>query len=111
VNSSALSHLNDKVDIGVVVVVPATGDLDILVGHADVLGVRLEVFGGGHDNKLDGALVAKGLVGPFSHGADLLDGSNAVVRDKDLCDDGVAAVGEDKVADRTGSSSLDRVAT
>jgi hypothetical protein len=55
-----------------------------LVRHADVVGIGVEVLRGGHDGELDGALVAKGLVGPFSDGADLLDGSNAVIGDEHL---------------------------
>lgn len=33
---------------------------------------------------MDGALVAKRLVGPFSHGSDFLDGSDTVVGNQDL---------------------------
>jgi len=58
--------------------------LDVLVGHADVLSVRSEIFGRRHDGELDRPLVAKRLVRPFPHGADLLDCGNTIVRDKHL---------------------------
>ncbi len=59
-------------------------NLDVLVRHADVVCVGRQVLGRGHDGELDGALVAKGLVGPFPDAADLLDGRDAVVRNEDL---------------------------
>jgi hypothetical protein len=44
----------------------------------------MQILGGGHDGELNGTLVAKGLVGPFPHGTDLLDGGDTVVGDEDL---------------------------
>jgi hypothetical protein len=58
--------------------------LDILVRHADVLGVGLQILGRGHDGELDGPLIAKCLVCPLPHGADLLDCRNTVVCNEHL---------------------------
>lgn len=67
VYAHALGNVDDKLDIGIVVVVCATRNLDVMVGHPDVVGVRLEIFRGSHDGELDGALVAERLVGPFPY--------------------------------------------
>lgn len=104
VNSSALSNIDNEIHVGVVVVVGSSWHLNILIGHADVFGVDLEILRCCHDGELDGTLVAKGLVRPLADGADLLDGSNTVVGDQDLCDDTVASMLADKVADRASSS-------
>jgi hypothetical protein len=84
VNVHALSNVNDELDVGVVVVVGATRDLDVLVRHADVVCVGRQVLGGGHDGELDGALIAQCLVCPLPHGADLFDGGDTVIRNQDL---------------------------
>jgi hypothetical protein len=55
-----------------------------LISHADVVGVRRQIFWRCHHCELNGTLVAKGLVGPFSDGSDLLDSRDTVVGDKDL---------------------------
>lgn len=65
VHACALGHVDDEIDIGVVVVVAAAGNFDVLVGHADVVGIDLEVLWRGHDDELDGALIAKRFVRPF----------------------------------------------
>lgn len=83
-NIHALGNVDNELDVGVVVVVCAAGDLDIVVGHANVVGVGLQVLGGGHDGEVDGALVAKHFVGPFSDGSNLLDGGDAVVGNQNL---------------------------
>ena len=84
VNVHALSNVNDELDVGVVVVVGATGDLDVLVRHADVVCVGRQVLGSGHDGELDGALIAQCLVCPLPHGADLFDGGDTVIRNQNL---------------------------
>lgn len=45
VDAGALCDVDDDVDVGVVVVVRASGHLDVLVGHPNVVGVDLEVPG------------------------------------------------------------------
>lgn len=84
VDIRALGDINNQLDVGVVVVVGAAGDLDVVVGHADVVGVGLQVLGRGYDGEVDGALVAERLVRPLADGADLLDGGDAVVGNQDL---------------------------
>lgn len=41
VDIHALSNVDNELDVGVVVVVGAAGNLDIVVGHANVVGVGL----------------------------------------------------------------------
>ena len=83
-NAHTLGNIDDELDVGVVVVVGATGDLDVLVRHADVVCVGRQVLGGGHDGELDGALIAQCLVCPLPHGADLFDGGDTVIRNQNL---------------------------
>ena len=83
-NTCTLRHIDDIVDIGVVVVVCASGNFDISVSHPDVLCVDAQVFRRGHDCELDLAVRAECLVGPFPDGPDLLDGGDTVVSDEDL---------------------------
>jgi hypothetical protein len=80
----ALRNIDDQLDIGVVVVVSATWDLDVVVSHADVVCIGLQILGRGHNSEMDSPLVTKDLICPFSHGADFLDGGNTVVRNQDL---------------------------
>ncbi len=75
----ALGNVDDELDIGVVVVVCATGDLDVVVRHPDVIGIGLKIFWRGHHCELDGPLVVELLVRPFSYRPNLLDGSDTVV--------------------------------
>jgi hypothetical protein len=74
----------NELDVGVVVVVGATRDLDVLVRHADVVCVGGQVLGCGHDSELDGALIAQCLVCPLPHGADFFDGGDTVVCNENL---------------------------
>merc|ERR1719199_1015003 len=91
VNALGDGGLDDEVDIGVVVGVLATRNLDKRVGKADELRVGVEVLGGRHGDELDGALVTELHVRPLAHGKDRLGRSHAVVGDQDLADRKVAA--------------------
>lgn len=102
VDAHALGDIDNQLDVGVVVVVGATGDLhsdrqyspparavwepylNIVVGHADILGIGLEILRRGHDSERDGTLIAERLVGPLPDRADLLDGGDTIVGDQDL---------------------------
>lgn len=66
VDVHALGNIHDQFHVGIVVVVCASGDLDVVVGHSDVVCVGRQIFGGSHDGEVDGSLVAERLVGPFS---------------------------------------------
>lgn len=79
-----LGNIDDQFHIGVVVVVGAARHFNVVVCHSDVVRVGLQIFGGGHDRELNGALVAERLVSPFSNRSDLLNGSNAVVGNQNL---------------------------
>jgi hypothetical protein len=63
----ALSDVDDQIDVGVVVVVRAARNRHKVVGHADVLGVGVQILGRCHGDKRHGAIVAKRLVGPLPH--------------------------------------------
>jgi hypothetical protein len=75
-HTGPLSNVDNDVDVGVVVVVGSTGHFDVLVGHADVVGVDLKIFRSGHHDKLDRALRTERLVRPLAHRANLFDGSD-----------------------------------
>ena len=79
-------NLYDEFDIGIVVVIRAPRHVHDFVTHAYVLGVCPKIFGGGHNDKEDGALVPEGVIRPFSDGADALNCADAVVGNKDLVD-------------------------
>lgn len=79
-----LSDINNQLHIGIIMVICAAGNLDVVIRHADVVCIGLQIFRGGHHSELDGPLVAEGLVGPFPDGPDLLDSGDTVVRDKYL---------------------------
>lgn len=89
----------------------------------------MQIFRRSHDRELNGTLVAERLVGPFSDGADLLDGRNTVVGNENLdttivrhgfppfaskvirteahrTDNGVTVVLSDKVLDDTRGCSV-----
>jgi hypothetical protein len=91
VDVHALGDIDNQLHIGVVVVVSAARDFDIVVCHSDVICVGLQIFRSGHDGELNGALVAESLVSPFSDRSNFLDGSNAVVGDQNLCAAGWSA--------------------
>jgi hypothetical protein len=136
-HSGSLGNIHDEIYVGVVVVVAASGYLDVPIRHPDVFGVDPQILRGGHDGKLDGAFVAKGLVGPFPDRTDLLDGGDTVVGDEDLCildtrfwsahrvfglnkcrnlladlgDDGVTVMGLDPVWDLAGGGILEGIPT
>jgi hypothetical protein len=83
-NAGSLSHIDDKVNVGVVVVVASTRHLDVSIGHPDVLGVNPQIFRGSHDREFDGSLIPKRLVGPFSDRTNLFYSGDTVVGDEDL---------------------------
>jgi len=58
--------------------------LNILVRHPDVISIGSQVLRSGHDSELNGALVAKRLVGPSSDRSDLLDCGDTVVCNENL---------------------------
>lgn len=79
-----LGNVHDQLYISVIVVVCAAGNLNVVVCHPDVVCVGVKILGGGHHGELNGALVAECFVGPFSDGADLLNGGDSVVCNQDL---------------------------
>ena len=87
VDGVEVRQLHDEGDVGVVVVVGASGHVHDGVDHADVLGVGPKVLRGGHDHEADGSLVPEHLVHPLQDTPDGLHGRHAVDRDQDRLDD------------------------
>ena len=102
-DTHSFGNVDNQFDIGIIVIVgasrnlcrqplagasseskPSSSYLTIVVRHSNVVGIGSQIVRGGHHSKLDGPLVAKGLVCPFSHRSDLLDGRNTVVGDQNL---------------------------
>jgi hypothetical protein len=83
-DTCTLSDVDNKVDIGVIVVVGSTGNFNISISHPDVLGVNSQILGRGHDGEFYCTFGTESLVGPFSDGSNLLDGGNTVVCNQDL---------------------------
>lgn len=79
VHIGTVCHLDNELDIAIVVVVGTARDLHKLVSHADVLRINAHVLGCGHGDQSNRALIAKGLVGPAANAADELHRGNAVV--------------------------------
>ena len=75
-DTGTLGDIDDNVDVRVVVVVRASGNLDVLVRHPDVVGVDLEILRRGHDDEFDGALRTERLVSPFSDRTDFFYSSD-----------------------------------
>jgi hypothetical protein len=79
-----LSNIYNQFHIGIVIIVGASWDLDVLICHSNVVCVCMQIFWCSHDGKLNGSLVAEGLVRPFSYRPNLLDCRNTVVGNQDL---------------------------
>ncbi len=79
VHIGAVRHLDNELDIAIIVVVRAARNLHKLIGHADVLCVDAHVLGGCHGDQRNRAFVAKGLVGPAADAADELDRGDAII--------------------------------
>lgn len=127
----SFSNIDNKVDVGIVVVVASTGHFDESISHSDILCVDSQIFRCGHDGELDSTFVAECFVRPFSDRTDFLDGGDTVVGDEDLegrkaisferrngaysipylGDDGVTALALDKVGNLSRSSLVQRVGT
>lgn len=108
-HTGALGDIDNEVDVGVVVVVGTAGHLDVLVGHANVIGIHLKIFGGGHDREFDCTLMTESLIGPFPDRANLLDGGDTVVANENFGDDSVTALLADEIRDRASRRDIERV--
>mmetsp|Transcript_5933 Transcript_5933/g.20770 ORF Transcript_5933/g.20770 Transcript_5933/m.20770 type:complete len:1684 (+) Transcript_5933:5712-10763(+) len=84
-------HLDDELDVVVVVAVGAAGDAHELVGEADVLRVCCNVLGRRHRYDVEDVVAAEGEEGPAAQAADGLGRAQSVVRDEDLADHARAA--------------------
>ncbi len=85
------AEVDDQLHVGVVVRVAAARHLHELIRTANELGVRVQVVRRRHDDKLHGTLVTKGVVRPVADRHDSLRSGHAVVRDKNLADQPIAA--------------------
>jgi hypothetical protein len=83
-NASSFGYIDDKVDVGIIVVVASTRHFDITIGHPDIFSVDPKIFRGGHDREFNGTLIAKRLVRPFPDRTDLFYSGDTVVGNEDL---------------------------
>ena len=84
--TDSLRHIDNELDIRIVVRIRSTGDQDILISHANVLGIDAQVFWRGHHNELDRAVIAKGIIGPCPNGPYFFHRGNAIVTHQYLGD-------------------------
>jgi hypothetical protein len=106
----SLRYIDDQLDIGIVVVVGTARDLkrvesviasdhsrivptrgifdstylDILICHSYIICIGPQILWGCHDSELNGSLVSKSLVRPFSNRSNFLDSCNAIIRNEHL---------------------------
>lgn len=105
----SLRNIDNQLNVGVVVVIRTTGHLqivicqriapaplclpiiwaqrtylDVLIRHPNVIRIGVQIFRSCHHRELDGTLVAKRFVGPFSYGTDFFNGGNTVVGNENL---------------------------
>mmetsp|Transcript_22294 Transcript_22294/g.72301 ORF Transcript_22294/g.72301 Transcript_22294/m.72301 type:complete len:2084 (-) Transcript_22294:68-6319(-) len=87
-------HLDDKLDVGVVVLVRSPGDVHKLIRETNVFCVGANVLRRCHDDKVQdvAAILAERLVRPTPHRPNRLCSSQAVVGDQDARDGAVSAV-------------------
>lgn len=83
-NIHSFGNIDNQLDIGIIIIIGTTGHLDIFIGHSDVVRIGVQILWGSHYCELNRSLVAEGFVGPFSYGANLLDGGNTIVGDEYL---------------------------
>ena len=83
----ALCDLHNEGNIGIVVIVGATGHSLKLICHTDVFGIRFEILRCGHSYELDDCFVTEHLVGPRTDRADAFDRADTVVGNQNLADD------------------------
>ena len=104
-NVHSLCNVDNELNVGIIVIVGAAGNLyclvgaranvlqlnsgrilylDVLICHPDVIGVGIQIFRRGHHCELYSPLVAKRFVGPFSYRPYLFDCCNAIIRYEDL---------------------------
>lgn len=92
--------------------------LDVLICHANVVGICLQILWSGHDGELYRPLVSEGLVSPLADRANFLNSCNAVIGNENLRNGslagfywrskhGAAHVGDDGVSIVIGDEILD----
>ena len=97
-HACSFRYIHNQLDICIVIRIWSTRDLDILVGHADVVSIDPQVIGRRHHCKLDRPLITKHIIRPFPHRADLFHGRNPIVAYKHLRDHTVPSRSTHKVA-------------
>lgn len=83
-DTGSLRNIYNEINVGIVVVVASTWDLNVSVRHADIFGVDSQIFRGRHDSEFNLTIRAKGFVRPFSDGPNFLNSGNTVVGDQNL---------------------------
>mmetsp|Transcript_146255 Transcript_146255/g.255417 ORF Transcript_146255/g.255417 Transcript_146255/m.255417 type:complete len:201 (+) Transcript_146255:5839-6441(+) len=91
INTLLHSNRDDKVDIGIVVLVAACRDLNDLVGQSNEFCVGLQIFRSRHGDKLNCILIPKLQVSPLHRGMNELGGGHTIVSNQNLADGIVSA--------------------
>mmetsp|Transcript_28183 Transcript_28183/g.59291 ORF Transcript_28183/g.59291 Transcript_28183/m.59291 type:complete len:252 (+) Transcript_28183:748-1503(+) len=86
-NAMEAGEFDDEGDVGVVVVIGASRDVDYDVAHADVFRIRPQILRSGHDDEGNGSLVSEHFIGPSADTPDGLHGRHSVVGNEHLLDD------------------------
>jgi hypothetical protein len=67
VNPGAFGDVDDQIDIGVIVMIRASWNLDVSVSHTDVFRVDFKIFWRRHHGEFDGPLRPERFVTPLSY--------------------------------------------
>ena len=68
-------RLNDQFDVGIVVCIRSSCNLDVLIGEVDKLSVGLEVLWCCHDSELNRLFVAEMIIEPSSNASNAFHSS------------------------------------
>ena len=98
-NACPLGNINDQVDIGVIVIVASSRNLDVLICHTNVFGVHFKIFRSCHHNEFNRSLLSKRFVSPFSNGTNLFDCGNTVVANQYPSNDRMTIVFQNEFRD------------
>lgn len=84
VHLSSTGDVDDKLDVGIIIVVGPTRNGHILVRHFDIFSIGLEILRSDHDHEPDGSFIFEHLIRPATYRTHALDSSDSIVGDEDL---------------------------
>ena len=82
----SFGDVHDQLNVGVVVVVRSAWYRHIVIGHLNVLSVRLQIFWCDHHHKSNRTLISEHLVSPSPDGSHAFHGGDAIVGDQHFVD-------------------------